>query len=460
MKASARLSEPIAAPILMLLKAAEMGRLAVCAGAGLSKAPDAGLPLGGELSVALCERLEQRLAGFEPPDNPQDLIAVADAAVAASEGVSTLQQEVLELADFLGAAPNLGHWCLGLLLAEGAVSTVLLWNWDSCIERSVCDGERIEVALSEQDVADLRTPAVVKVHGCASRASTLLITSAQLAADAPPWTQLAFAQKLGHDCIVFLGVGDVADYAQHRIGQLLDEFGSADIAVVGPEVVSGWPDSAWSTVAPHLDGDKDRRIEAYADDFLDGLLRAWASGPLMELRRLRADLGGAATSELEIALTSLESVTALGFTKWCRTSMYAPTIGISAVRAPQVLTAILAACRLAAAEEHDKVEFQAFGRISTPSQDWAVVAVDRHQVAASIERRLTVRAQRLAEAGHAPGSVVFLVSGPVIDGLAETFSTQIVDVFAGDVPTEDVLAGPAATEISILWADSVLAGGH
>lgn len=122
-------SRPVSATVLEVLAAARNGRLVVCLGAGVSVADDAALPTGKQLGERLDQRLASRLQGYISPANPENLIAVADAAFDAAGGLEALQAEVLQLAEFNTATPNYGHLVLGMLLAEGAF-TALSWNWD------------------------------------------------------------------------------------------------------------------------------------------------------------------------------------------------------------------------------------------------------------------------------------------------------------------------------------------
>ena len=127
-------------------------------------AADANLPSGSDLAELLSDRLEGRLAGYVPPDDTRDLIAVADKAAALGDGLAALQSEVLQLADFDSAEPNYGHRALAALLAEGALR-LLTWNWDDCIERAVPPGERLQAAYTQEDVTSILPPSVLKVHG-------------------------------------------------------------------------------------------------------------------------------------------------------------------------------------------------------------------------------------------------------------------------------------------------------
>jgi hypothetical protein len=454
MRASALLAAPIPAPILRLVTACQDGRLTVCAGAGLSKAADASLPLGAELSELLSEHLDGRLAGYSPPADTADLVVVADAALAAAESLSTLQQEVLRLAPFLDAVPNLAHRALALLLAEGAVSATLLWNWDNCLERSAPDRERIEVALSDEDVGDLRVPAVLKVHGCATRRSSLLITSSQLAEQAPLWSDRALARALSHDVVVFVGIGDVADYARHRISQLLNDFESLDMIVVGPSVVSKWSETVWAEVAAELADDAERRVESTAETFFDDLLRAWAIHLLMALERLGRD-EASMSSVVDLVIDALGRASSLGVVSWCRSSLISPMPGRSAVRSPQVLTVLLAAGVLARGDG-DQMSLAAHARIVTPSRQWLAVVAESNQMASAIEREITRRAQRMAEAGLSAHAVSVLAAGPVIGGFAEALSSDVTDIFMGEVADDDIVAAPTAVAIDVTWADAVL----
>src|SRR5207248_2814954 len=111
------------------------------------------------------------------------------------------------------AEPNYGHRVLAEFLCEGGISLLLLWNWDDCVERVDVTPERLQVALSRRDLEDLEQPSIAKIHGCATRKSTLLITSNHLV-EPPYWTDHAFGERLRGKTTVFIGIGDIADYAQ------------------------------------------------------------------------------------------------------------------------------------------------------------------------------------------------------------------------------------------------------
>ena len=267
----ASVDAPVEPVINVIFDAARRRGLVVCAGAGLSRGMPTGLPTGEELGERLDERLGSLVNGYVSPQRPEDLIAVADAGADLEGGKTALRGEVLRLADFREAEPNYGHEAIAELLCEGSIQLLLLWNWDDCIERVDVMPERLQVARSRSDLKDLDEPSIAKVHGCSTRPSTLLITSEDLA-DPPVWSDTAFRERLRGQTAVFIGVGDIADYAQRRLEQLRDDLTAdghdetpLDIWVVSPSIRAGWEYSAWARVVPGLP--EERRIALSASAY-------------------------------------------------------------------------------------------------------------------------------------------------------------------------------------------------
>jgi len=218
------LSEPIDARVMVLVDEAIEGRLSVCAGAGLSGDR---LPHGPQLAKLLRDALRARMAGYVCADG-SDLIEVADAADELPGGRDALQRLALALAPFDVVTPGPQHELLALLVCEGGIR-LLLTNWDTCVERAT--NEDIKSIRDGSEAMQGDRGGVLKVHGCATRPSSLLITSAQLA-DAPLWTQAHFSATLTTTTMVFLGIGDIATYAQRRITQLATTIPHARARVV------------------------------------------------------------------------------------------------------------------------------------------------------------------------------------------------------------------------------------
>jgi NAD-dependent SIR2 family protein deacetylase len=167
-----RLDATVEAAIVVLTAEARDGRLAICAGAGISIA--AGLPSGADLAHRLHERF-QRVTGYVCA-NPDDLLVVADAAVDLPDGLAAVQRVAIDVAPFGEARPQLAHRLLALLVAEGTVR-LLLTNWDDCVERSWRSSEHIQAARNELEAEQLRGQFILKIHGCCTQVDTLLNTN-------------------------------------------------------------------------------------------------------------------------------------------------------------------------------------------------------------------------------------------------------------------------------------------
>ena len=119
-----------------LAEVASSGRLAIYAGAGLSRSSPTDLPGGAEVAQSCHDRLVDLLG----PDvlsgaNPYDLVSVADTVEARNGDANIVRRTAVDIAGFTAASPNSGHRVLALLLLEG-IATVITTNWDDCIERA------------------------------------------------------------------------------------------------------------------------------------------------------------------------------------------------------------------------------------------------------------------------------------------------------------------------------------
>jgi len=444
------LTAAIGAAPMVVAAAAREGRLVICAGAGLSVAEHASLPSGQQLGRLLDQRLRERLHGYTSPADTSDLLAVADAAVAAAGGLEALQYEVIELADFDQAWPNYGHRALALLLSEGAARTLLLWNWDNCVERAALEGERLEVARTLQDVAQLRVPSIAKIHGCITRVPTLLITSAQLA-DPPLWTDAAFTAALRGTTGVFIGIGDVADYARRRLEELKDSFPDLDVYVVSPSIASGWGDSVWAQLLPELE--EARRVETTADEFLDEVARAWALELPSRVRDIAAAATGTTLDGINRTIAALSTLRAIDAIAWARTAAFRCRIGQSAIRLAATQEAV-AAMGVLAGEQSAEVQVLPEARCRLDGSTMEVLVACEMVTASQVEIEAHRRAERLAGRGLLDDEAHFLVSGAVF---GEAGGLPAVDVLEGAVDPENVLTGPRGLRVTFTRAPDVLA---
>jgi hypothetical protein len=334
------LSEPAGSVAAEMAGRARDHALTIYAGAGLSVAPPTSLPG----AAGLAERIADSLQGDIPLDgvDHSDLLAVADAVAAQPLGLQLLQRTIGEVADLLGAHFNYAHCVLGLLLAEGA-ATIFETNYDDCIERAA-QPEVTRVIRTAGDVVDMVLPALLKGHGCARLPSTMLATSAQLAAP-PLWAEAIVQARLMHDRVVFLGIGSVADYVRNGLDFLLTTVGDDNLLVADP-AMAHWDDSeppAWRNLLPELDpGQRDDRP---AEEFLDALLRAYLMEPRKKARQMVAGLDEHNTQRrgLTSLLDALDAKDAVTVLRWLRAACHrAHHHGEAIAMAPVTVEGLLA----------------------------------------------------------------------------------------------------------------------
>ncbi len=443
-------SAPVSPVSIILAEAAANGALVLCVGAGLSMADDASLPSGAKLADQLNGRFAG-VSGYKAPENTSDLIAVADAAEGQQGGGEALRYEVLKLAKFTRAIPNYGHQATALLLAEGA-TMVLSWNWDTCIERALPEGEGLQVAKTAEDMAQLMRPQLAKVHGCATMPPSLLITSEHLK-QPPPWANNTFADRLRASAIVFIGIGDVADYAQRRITEMIEDLRVVDLRVVSPIIRSKWDGSVWKKVAPQLaDPDDDRRFEEYGDEFLDDLARGWVRELFNQAAVLSEGLKPEVAAALETVVDALSSRSAIEVMRWCRSATAMPRSGVSAVRSTATLNAVLATAMLAAqGGKAVAVPRRACCRVGDDEVE--VLIVDELTPASDVRREAERRVSLLVtnDQLRAAGDVRFLVIGTTIGELSDP-----PDIGPGVGDDADIFDGPLARRPTFIAAAPLL----
>lgn len=374
---------------------------------------------------------------------PQDLLAIADAVAALPNGEEALRETSANAAKFTDAKLGYAHKVLAHLMLEGAID-ILTTNWDNCIERGAGE-ERLPTITNEHDLASVTPPWVLKLHGCASRPASLLVTSAHI--DQPPtWVQEQTHARLSSAVVIFIGIGDVAGYVERRIKETIHGVGSVEnIRVVSPSIKAKWEDSQWKTVAPSLNDD--HKIPETADLFMEQLAAAYIvarldehSGTLSSERVLADDL--------ETAKTGLLASDSLAILQWARGVDIEPRVGQPVLKSTELGKALIALGRL--------------GVKSARLTHNHIFETDDGPVEVLIATR-TVPARRLVEASErrleehsnlGEPHPIFLVAGgvgpiPKPNSLPES----IVNV-ADDL---DIVGGPLAPVPDIQHADEVLA---
>ena len=301
---------------------AHQQRLAIYAGAGLSREAPTNIPGGLAISRECHQRLEEVL-GTDAMDtaDPDSLTSVANAAEAIPNGKEVLKDIVPEVADFTQALSNDGHKLLAHLLLEGGV-VVITTNWDTCIERAG-GAELIPTVVSDQDLHDLLTPALLKVHGCASKPNTLLVSTKDLTKP-PSWVRDVVNERLASSYTVFVGIGDIAEYVTHRFKEARNAVGTEGaIFVVSPRISTEWDNTL-------SDLPRQRRILKKSSQFLDDLGRAYIRHILNQIgNELSPD--SPTSDAFAVARDAFESNTALEVLQWSRACAVKRSAGKSAL---------------------------------------------------------------------------------------------------------------------------------
>lgn len=444
----ARVSDPIDARVMVLLAEAERGQLSICAGAGLSIGL---LPDGRGLAKILCEALRQRMAGYEC-EADDDLLGVADAADGLPGGREALQRLVVSLAPFDSAKPDVQHRLLALLACEGAVR-LLVTNWDTCVERSV--DEDLKPIRNVEEAQDGARGSLLKIHGCATRPTTLLVTSEQLAGESPLWTRTHFASTLTTTTMVFVGVGDIAGYARERITELASEIPHAKARVVSPSVeeADGWQSSQWRELLPALP--VDNRLGMTAADFASQLASGWVRlllDAFLEGRPADDQLSDE-VAVLKAAIGRLPADEALG---WLRGATVRPEIGISVARGRAALAALTALAVLLSREGEDQ-PFRVLRSLAVKLGDkrLEVLLDDRPTRSTEVERAVIDRVQRAAVPLEPGAQVTVLCAAPLVIG-PRRGALEDVDVLDPDGPIDSLVDGPARVSVNVIYSQDLM----
>ena len=417
-----------------LAEVARTGRLAIYAGAGLSQSSPTDMPSGAEVA----ERCYDRLVDLLDPDllcgaEPRDLVSVANVVASHNSGdANHVRRTAVGVAHFTSATPNFGHEVLALLILEGVV-VVITTNWDDCIERAGGE-ERIQAVISDQDRREVQGSAILKVHGCATRPTTVLVTSSDL--EAPPsWARDEVNARLSDSHTVFVGIGDIAGYVRKRIEEAEQAIGTEGaIFVVAPKIKETWTESQWAKILPNLI--ERCRIATTSDEFLDDLGGAFVRRILRGISEGLIDdqaIQGLFDST-RVAFERQGSIEALRWLRCCAT----PRLPGTSVADEQAFsTAFIALGRLS---EDAAPKFLPNGRVVAGEVEYEALVVRGTATISRLRREASERLVRLRqEGGDMSKEPTFLISGAKGDIVgAEVSLRDVLD----DSDVRDIVGGP------------------
>jgi hypothetical protein len=439
-----RLADGQSPHLVALAALARDRRLVIYAGAGLSRSEPTDLPSGPEVASRTYERLARLLPAI-PACDQHDLTSVADAVSSLAGGLPALRETVVNVVEFTTATPNYGHRALAILLLEGVVK-VLTTNWDDCIERGG-QPERVRVTITAVERAQMGDGALLKIHGCATRPDTLLITTAQV--DEPEdWVTHEVGARLADSHVVFVGIGDVAAYVRDRLSETVAAVGDHDhVKVVSPTIATDWGASEWAQIVPDLP--VDNRIEMTAEEFLDMLAAAYVRGFL-------SDIASAVDGDEKLRVASdrvveqLEALCSVAALEWFRSTSVPRGHGSPVLSEQTMSTALLALGVLAA----ESLVIEEGGTAITSTQRLQLLVAIGLTPASRIRREAENRlAAFLSQGGNNSEQPEFLIACPF--PLTPTLAGLPVDL-TGPTATNDVLGGPLAATPVLIDAAEVL----
>ena len=436
------------APPALAAELAEIARnrpLAIYAGAGLSQASPTNIPDGATLALLCHERLVETLGPkMQTCPDPKNLTAVADTAAAAG-GRELIRQVAVDVADFRTAIPNFGHELLGLLVLEG-IAVAITTNWDDCIERAV-EPERILAIVSDQDRQQIQEAALLKVHGCATRPATILITTDDLT-DPPTWARHEVNVRLSDSHAVFVGIGDVANYVRVRIEEAKRAVGAGGkIFVVSPSIDRDWSGSQWEEILPDLPDD--RRVALTSDKFLDHFAAAYMRRTLRAIfENLRDELDAA--NAFNRARQAFHASTSIDTLRWLRYCCFPRKAGDSIMSHQSFSHALIALGRLG-----DGVDLALLpsGRARVGDTEYEVLAARGAVTVPRFRREALARLTRYRSDGRESNDLpTFLVAGAIGRfAEAEELPRDVLD----ESNAEDVVGGALAVRPVLIRAEEV-----
>ena len=402
------------------------------------------MPSGAVVAQRCYDRLvdllgSDLLSGAEP----DDLVSVADVVATHCGDANHVRRTAVGVAGFTSATPNFGHEVLALLILEGAV-VVITTNWDDCIERAGGE-ERVQAVVSDHDRREVEGSTVLKVHGCATRPTTVLVTSSDL--EAPPsWARDEVNARLSNSQTVFVGIGDIAGYVRRRIEEAEEAIGTdGALFVVAPNIDEIWAESQWAEILPNLT--ERCRISTTSDEFLDDLAGAYVR---RMLRGISEDLidDPAIQGLFDRARWAFEQQGSIEALNWLRCCATPRLPGTSAANEQAFSTAFIALGRLS---EGAALDFLPNGRVVAGEVEYEALVVRGTATVSRMRRAASDRLVRLRQKGCDESTdPTFLVSGAkgdVVD--AKVTPRDVLD----DSDVRDVVGGPLTTVPRIVRAE-------
>jgi hypothetical protein len=454
------LGEPPAESVRAIVNAARQRRLALYLGAGISM-PSPSLGPKGSLVADRLRPDVARVLGCG--DAELDGLSLEALAQRVANEVPDRLDEIRELAvgafEFQGIEPNLAHEGVALLMREGLIEAVTV-NWDCGVERAgLREGLRIEAVASAADRLQLtygQLP-LYKVHGCATRPSTLALTQDEVD-DPQTWAVALVQAALTGGLVVFVGLGTIGLYVAEPIGELLSLWSSegSTVFVVDPELSDAWRDVLENPPTSH--------VAMGAEEFVDDLLRSVVADALQEAARAMRPLtehepwGGTMQTGIEKILRAFETVTGDAVLRWWRDGVIDTTAGHPFITELPGQKALMTVGLLVGLEGDDVDARGVRGRLTVGTGSRYLEIASRPGAHVSeVEEVVRARIRRRLEEGTYPESRTVTVV--VAEAIGQFPARDApIDIAAGAEDAADLIDGPLGTRVEIVSADDGVAG--
>ena len=189
---------------------ARQGRLAVVAGAGISMLPPSNLPSWWEFTAALLTAAVAK--AVTAPFLDKDSIAAVRSLTPDSINTATLSEAISKYVASIAYFPvltvldgttiNANHQALAELARLGRLRAIVTPNFDTLIERAFQEG-RVPLADPATDTEAGKACTLIRLHGVATAAQSMIDTVGQKARGLPFDTHEALRERL-RDCRVMI----------------------------------------------------------------------------------------------------------------------------------------------------------------------------------------------------------------------------------------------------------------
>jgi hypothetical protein len=455
------LCEPPAVEAVALVEAGRQDRLVLYLGAGVSIPSPACGPRGNQVADRLRPVVAEMLGvGVSELIEPDLESLAARLERDAADRLAQLKYRAAGVWDFREMQPNYAHEVVALLLREGLVRVVSA-NWDCAVENGGLGmAIKIEGVSRGTDMLNLPVGALpcYKVHGCARRPPTLVLTRAEVD-DPERWARAEVEGAITSGTVVFVGLGTVGSYVSESVQELLDLW--TDVATTVRVVDPDGPSEAWTAVLQ--DRAEEVGVAMGADEFLDDLLRGAVTEALSRVAQASHELhsheqapwSAAIVDGHEALRNALLQSRGDAVLRWWRDGVVASEHGRQFIFSPAGQVALMCVSQLAWVDGGELAASGSEGQLAVRSGSRYFEIACRPQAHwTEVARAAQVRIERRRSGGcYAAGAPVTVVIHGATGGFPDPAAP--VDIAAETAEGSGVAAGDADAVLFVRAEDAM-----